>query len=392
MTATAFRSEAQHGPWPALAAGSLPMLYWFFRRIDQQRRWQGRLLDLLGFGPRQQPARAVLRQPGMQLNAYAEAAGAGPVVLLIPAPIKRAYLWDLAPGASVVERLLAGGVRPYLLHWEEPDPQSGLADYVARQLVDAVQAIRAETGETRIFLAGHSLGGLFAAVFAGLYPALVRGAVIIGAPLHFEFGPQAGALGPAVARIVEGDQLESLPGNLPGSLLSAASHSAAAAAFGEERQRDWLASLNDAAALATHQRVERWCLDELPLARALVIDLVRQLYAECLAARNAAPGGASGSAGAVCRAALHGRRPALHCGAAGGHAAFLRGGRQRRQAAGLVRGRRRRRHPARRPAGRAQRAGAALAGNHPLDAGTLNSPPAPTTKSPMPARCLPLID
>jgi len=280
MTATAIHTEAQHGPWPALAAGSLPMLYWFFRRMDQQRRWQGRLLDLLGFGPRQQPGRTILRQPGMQLNAYTEAADAGPVVLLVPAPIKRAYLWDLAPGASVVERLLAGGVRPYLVHWEEPDPQSGLADYVARQLVDAVQAIRAETGETRIFLAGHSLGGLFAAVFACLYPALVRGAVIIGAPLHFEFGPQAGALGPAVARIVEGDQLESLPGNLPGSLLSAASHSAAAAAFGEERQRDWLSSLNDAAALATHQRVERWCLDELPLARALVIDLVRQLYAE----------------------------------------------------------------------------------------------------------------
>jgi polyhydroxyalkanoate synthase len=46
----------------------------------------------------------VLREPGLTLKAYSDGARAGPAVLLVPAPIKRAYIWDLAPGASVVQQ------------------------------------------------------------------------------------------------------------------------------------------------------------------------------------------------------------------------------------------------------------------------------------------------
>lgn len=272
------KSEAPGAPAiSAVAASAVPMLYWLFQRIDEQRRWQAQLLDLLGGGPREQPGRALLQVAAMHVKAYG--ASAGPAILLVPAPIKRACIWDLAPGASVVEQLLGGSIRPYLLQWQEPDPASGLEAYL-QWLALAVQAIRAECGEERIFVAGHSLGGLFAAIFACLHPAQVRGLVTIGAPMHFALDATAGALGPVVARIAEGELLAALPGNLPGSLLSAASHAAAPVAFGEDRQRDWLASLGDADARATHQRVERWCLDELPLARALVIDLVRRIYSE----------------------------------------------------------------------------------------------------------------
>src|SRR5574340_586756 len=93
-----------------------------YEQMDQARRWQGDLLDALGWGPRQTPSRVVMHEPGVTLKAYAAAGPGAPPLLLVPAPIKRAYILDLAPGASVVECCLAGGVRPYVIQWESPQP------------------------------------------------------------------------------------------------------------------------------------------------------------------------------------------------------------------------------------------------------------------------------
>jgi len=263
-----------------VAAESLVSLYPLYRQLDEQRRCQGRLLDAFGFAPCEQAGRTLLRQSGMELKAY-DGAQDGPVVLLVPAPIKRAYLWDLMPGASVVERLLKGGVRPYLIHWDEPDPESSLADYAVHHLEAALLAVQADTRAEPIFLAGHSLGGLFAAIFAAQHPALlVRGLILLAAPMHFAFAAEAGSLGPMVSRLAHGDLLERLPGNLPGSALSLATYAAAPATFGRDRRSDCLRSLANPEALATHMRVERWSLDELPLARRLLVDIVRHLYVE----------------------------------------------------------------------------------------------------------------
>jgi polyhydroxyalkanoate synthase len=249
-----------------------------YEQLDEARRIQGRILDALGFGPAQTPSRVVLRVPGLTLKAYGEPSRPGPVLLLVPAPIKRAYIWDLAPGASVVEQCLRHGARPYLAQWEEPADAFGLADYGERLLLACAGAIRAETGEDRIFLASHSLGGLFAAVFAALHPERVAGLVLLATPLHFDFSPQAGALGPVMAELARSRLLDDAPGNVPGSFLSAASFLASPATFGAERLADWLRSWPDARALGNHLRVERWTLDEQPIARRLARELVAQLY------------------------------------------------------------------------------------------------------------------
>ena len=258
-------------------AESLASIYALYHHLDRQRRRQGRLLDVLGFSPREQSGRTVLQQSDMELRAYGGARN-GPVVLLVPAPIKRAYLWDLAPGASVVERLLKGGTRPYLIHWQEPAPESGLADYAVHHLLAAIRAVQADAGAEAVFVAGHSLGGLFAAIFATQHPALVRGVVLLAAPMHFDFGAEAGALGPVIARFAQSHVLERLPGNLPGSALSFATCTAAPTSYGQDRRSDCLRSLADPNALLTHMRVERWSLDELPIARHLLMDMVRHLY------------------------------------------------------------------------------------------------------------------
>jgi polyhydroxyalkanoate synthase len=238
------------------------------------------VMDMLGFGPQETASRVALRMPGLTLKAYGDAAGKGPVILLVPAPIKRAYIWDLAPGASVVEQCLAHETRPYVVQWEQPEAAFGLDDYADRLVLACVDAIRAETGENSVFLAGHSLGGLLAAIFASLHPQRLQGLIALTAPLHFDFDEAAGVLGPVIAEISRSGLLVAAPGNLPGSLLSLASFLASPSTFGRDRWADWVQGWSDARAVKLHLRVERWSLDEMPLARQLVADIEQCLYRE----------------------------------------------------------------------------------------------------------------
>jgi polyhydroxyalkanoate synthase len=216
----------------------------------------------------------------MTLKGYGDAK-TGPIVLLVPAPIKRAYIWDLCPHASVVQQCLHGGCQVYLIQWERPGTREqsfGLDAYADRLIHACLDVIRAETGETRTFLAGHSLGGTLAAICAALHPERVQGLVLLGAPLNF--GPDVGTFGPLIAASPPTQTITALLGNMPGSFLNVVSLLAAPGSFGWLRWLDALRSLADLAALQTYLLVERWTLDESPLARRLFEEITELLYRE----------------------------------------------------------------------------------------------------------------
>jgi polyhydroxyalkanoate synthase len=253
----------------------------FFDQVDQVRRWQGQLLDMLGLGPIETPSRVVFSAPALTLKAYAHDGQAGPPLLIVPAPIKRAYIWDLLPWASVVQQCLRHGIRVYLIQWEQPEADGqgfGLAAYADQFILSCLDNIKTELGQPRAFLAGHSLGGTLAAMFAALHPERIQGLTLLGAPLRF--GPDVGAFGPLVALAPRPQIVTALLGNVPGSFLNTVSICASPTSFQGARFADWLTSLIDIQALQTHLRVERWTLDELPLARQLFEDLVQLLYRE----------------------------------------------------------------------------------------------------------------
>lgn len=136
----------------------------------------------------------------------------------------------------------------------------------------------AETGQQRLFVAGHSLGGTFAAIFAALHPERVQGLILLEAPVHF--AQHAGAFAPLVALAPRAQFLTNALGNVSGSFLNQMSYLAAPMAFGAARWADWFLSLPDAKAAQTHLRVERWTLDEMPLPRRLFEEVVEELYRE----------------------------------------------------------------------------------------------------------------
>ena len=267
-------------PRPTRSSDSYSEPRWVvYQTLDVQRRWQGRLLDFAGLGPEQTPSRKVLSKPNITLKAYQPAGAArAPAVLLIPAPIKQAYIWDMAPAVSVVRACMERNFRVYLCEWQRPAddaPASGLAAYADRLLADCIAAIAAETGQARTFLLGHSLGGTLAAVFTALHPKQVSGLVLLAAPVHF--GADVGCFEPLAAAFDNARRAAPLPAAIPGAWLSMLSVAAAPATFVVDRYLDWLNSLSFPQALRRHYQVERWALDEMPMPRALFEDLVDQL-------------------------------------------------------------------------------------------------------------------
>jgi polyhydroxyalkanoate synthase len=241
-----------------------------FEQLDRMRRAQGSLLDAAGLGPLETPYREVHREPGLALRRYGSERQSGPLVLIVPAPIKRPYIWDLSPEVSAVRRCLDAGAQVLLADWQPAPAHFGLADYGERLILACLDAAGAE----RAVVLAHSLGGLFAAIFATLHPGRVQGLALLAAPLSF------GAAAPVFSAMVAQLDAADLPDSLPGSFLSTASLSAAPGVFGSERVLDAVLSAADPSRLRTHFLVERWALDEFALPRRLVGELGVEIVRE----------------------------------------------------------------------------------------------------------------
>jgi polyhydroxyalkanoate synthase subunit PhaC len=246
---------------------------------DEFRRTAGMFLDLIGLGPVQTPSRIAGHQRGFQLKAYQEP-GYAPALLIIPAPIKRAYIWDLLPEVSVVARCRARDFQTYLLEWIPPTPSEdefGLAEYADAFISTALDTVRAETEQDKVTLAGHSLGGTFAAIFAASHPERIQALVLVEAPLAF--GERQGPLERAASLIPSTHDVRAAVGSpVPGSFLNLISVAAAPRAFVWQPWSDLLASMASRQRATVHACVMRWTLDEFPLPGRLFEETVELLY------------------------------------------------------------------------------------------------------------------
>lgn len=248
--------------------------------MDDLRRQQGDMLDLAGLGPIETPYRVVHSEAGVSLRRYGnDTQQRGPALLIIPAPIKRPYIWDLSPRTSVVRRCLEHGFKVYLADWMQPDDSSAdfnLQDYGDRFLTACAAAVEIDCGDTDMILAAHSLGGVLAAIFTCLHAPRVRALLLLEAPLHF--GADAGSFTPLIDATPDARPIGETFGKVPGSFLNLMSIIAEPHAFQWQRYLDWAQSIADPAALDTLVRVERWTQDEFPLPGQFFNDIVELLY------------------------------------------------------------------------------------------------------------------
>ena len=241
------------------------------------RRVQGHAFQTVGFGPDECPYRVIASGPFWLLRDYGKDS-ATQSVLIVAAPIKRPYIWDLAPSSSAIRTCLKEGLRMRLLEWLPASRTSGaigLAEY-AEAIGECVAKISGESEDGKPFLLGHSLGGTLAAIFAAMAPEAVRGLVLIRAPLCFR--PATSRFRDALVSLVPSDLDETEP--CPGSLLSEMSALASPDTFVWSRLKDAVLSAANRSTLETHARVERWALDEVPLPGKFVHQLIEWLYRE----------------------------------------------------------------------------------------------------------------
>jgi polyhydroxyalkanoate synthase len=198
-------------------------------------------------------------------------------VLIVAAPIKRAYIWDLTPSASAIHYLLHKDFHVHLLEWlpVEATDENGLAEY-AESISECVARISSSRGGTKTFLIGHSLGGTLAAIFAASESESLRGLILLSAPLCFQ--PGTSRFRDALVSLVPLALIDAGP--CPGSLLSHISALASPDTFIWSRLADAEPSGADDHAREIHLRIERWALDEVPLSGELVRQIIEWLYRE----------------------------------------------------------------------------------------------------------------
>jgi polyhydroxyalkanoate synthase len=248
-----------------------------FSMVDAFRRMQGDALAALGFGPVETPYRVIASDAFWRLRDYGSDHH-GRSVLIVAAPIKRPYVWDLAPDVSVVSRCLGAGLHVYLLEWLPASQQTcgvGTAE-CSDAIATARRSIDDGAGNPKPALLGHSLGGTLAALHAACAPSSIGGLVLLGSPLCFR--PDESAFRDALVTLVPSPVADSDP--YPGSILSHMSALASPHTFVWSRWMDAARSAADRRAMDIHARIERWALDEVALPGKLVSEIVEWLYRE----------------------------------------------------------------------------------------------------------------
>ena len=94
-------------------------------------------------------------------------------VFIVPPQINKFYIWDLAPGRSIVEYLVGQGHQVFIVSWRNPTADQAdwdLESYVAA--LDRATAVACEiTGSPSLNLVGACSGGITAALLIALWGA-----------------------------------------------------------------------------------------------------------------------------------------------------------------------------------------------------------------------------
>jgi len=142
----------------------------------------------------------VFRNPVLELIQYApatETVHARPQ-LLVPPQVNKFYLFDLAPGKSIIEFLVKSGFQAFTVSWRNPTPAQrdwGMDIYV-EALLEAIAAVRNITGADDVNLHGACSGAMTMAALLGHLAAkkehLVNAATLMVAVLDSKADSQLG--------------------------------------------------------------------------------------------------------------------------------------------------------------------------------------------------------
>ncbi len=209
--------------------------------------------------------------------------GEGPLVLVVPSLVNRAYVLDLAPGHSLLRDLAANGLHPLLLDWGWPgeiERDFTLTDYIAGRLERALAAV-----EGKVSVIGYCMGGLLALAAAERRPDRVQALALLATPWDFHAADpaQAAALGRLLPLF---EPALAFGGTLPIDLLQMLF--ALLDPFGVTDKYRAFARLNpDTPRARLFVALEDWLNDGVPLAAPVARETLEGWYGANTPARGA---------------------------------------------------------------------------------------------------------
>jgi polyhydroxyalkanoate synthase len=112
-----------------------------------------------------------------------------PPLVLVPSIVSRAYIHDLRPGQSVVERLLASGLDVFLIDWGEAeavDSTNTLETYAENYLPRALLAACEAADSDEVDLLGYCFGGTLSILSLAGHPEIpARNLAVMATPIDF---------------------------------------------------------------------------------------------------------------------------------------------------------------------------------------------------------------
>ena len=227
------------------------------------------------------PARVIHDEGAFQLLAFGPEEA--PPVLIIPSLINRWYILDFLEDHSLVQALISGGLRVYILAWREAHDGMGsipLSDYISSFIRRAVHHACRDAGVEQLTLLGQCLGGTFSLAYTARYPERVGRLITLTTPVDFS---QKSVLGTWSRRdVIDVDKIAATyPGRIPNSITYGAFPLLDPRAL-LSRHRLLFQMIENAEFVRIYQALDLWTSDHLPIACGALVGITRDLYQENL--------------------------------------------------------------------------------------------------------------
>ncbi len=199
-------------------------------------------------------------------------------LLLVMATTNKAYVFDLAPGQSMVEYLLKQGFDVYVIDWEPPTPAErnlNLADYTQDFIPTCVDMVLEDSGEPDLSIVGYCMGGVLSLIYAASHAdGPLRNLACLTTPVDWsEMGLTAIW---SDEKHFDVDRLVDTVGIVPKSTVTAMFEMLRPAQKTAGQIRVWEQMWNDDF-VASYRAFERWGNETLPLAGEYMRDTTKEL-------------------------------------------------------------------------------------------------------------------
>lgn len=200
-------------------------------------------------------------------------------LLLVMATTNKAYIFDLAPGQSLVEYLLKAGYDVYVMDWNPPRPDEKnlqLEDYTLDFIPECVRRVQNDSGEQDINVIGYCMGGVLSTIYAALHAdGPMKNLVCFATPVDFSQMTLFQAW--ADKKHFNVDQMADSYGIVPANVITSGFDALRPAGRVMGTLRLWDNLWNDEY-VKQYRMMDRWGTETLPLAGAYFKQTIKSFF------------------------------------------------------------------------------------------------------------------